>query len=84
MISSLLLLRNMVKIIHYREPCIGCNACVEYAPEYWGISVEDGKATLKGAIKKKEVYVLEIHAWDSKKNEEAARACPMQIIRVIT
>ena len=73
----------MAKIIHYRGQCIGCNVCVEYAPEQWEIAQNDGKAALKGAEKKKEVYVLEINAFDLQKNKEAAKACPMRIIKVM-
>lgn len=73
----------MVKIIHYREQCIGCNVCVEHAPDYWEISAEDGKANLKQAKKKKEVYIREMPIFDKEKNEAAAKACPVSIIKVM-
>ncbi len=73
----------MPKIIHYRNKCIGCNSCVEHAPNYWNISQEDGKSNLLNAEKKKEVYILEIPECDVQENKEAARDCPVGIIQVI-
>jgi ferredoxin len=43
----------MFKLIHYRNRCIGCNACVEIAYQRWRMSKKDGKAVLLGAIEKK-------------------------------
>lgn len=73
----------MPKIIHYREKCIGCNSCVEHDPSRWIIMTEDGKAMLKRAKKKKEVYIVEITTLEVEKSKEAARDCPMQIIHVV-
>lgn len=36
----------MVRIIYHREKCIGCNGCVEAAPERWRISKRDGRSHL--------------------------------------
>ena len=71
----------MPKIIHYREKCIGCNSCVELAPDRWEISKEDGKANLKGSIKKKDVYIAEITHDELEQNKKAQRDCPVRIIK---
>lgn len=73
----------MPKIIHYRNKCIGCNSCVEHAPDYWNISQEDGKSNLLNSVKKKDVYVLEIPECDVAENKEAERDCPVGIIQVM-
>lgn len=72
----------MPKIIHYREECIGCNSCVEYASAYWKMQ-EDGKALLLGAKKKGDMYVKEIADFEVAENEMAAMACPMKSIHII-
>ncbi len=72
----------MPKIIQYRNRCIGCNACVEQAPDFWEISSSDGKSNLKQGIQKKDVWIRIITADDLEKNEHAARDCPMRIIKI--
>lgn len=73
----------MPKIVHYREKCIGCNSCVEYAPKKWKISEEDGKSTLIGSTSKKNIYILNIEKHEVEENELAARDCPVRIIKVL-
>lgn len=72
----------MVKIVHYREKCIGCNSCVEIAPSFWRMSKEDGKSDLIGATQKKDVEILEISLAELSDNEKAAKACPVNIIKI--
>ncbi len=43
----------MIQILFYRQKCIGCNACVEAAPERWRMSRKDGKCHLIGGTEKK-------------------------------
>ncbi|RMD45861.1 MAG: hypothetical protein D6831_02855, partial [Aquificota bacterium] len=50
--------QGKLQIIHYREKCIGCNACVEAAPDRWAISKKDGKAVLLKGIEKKGIYTV--------------------------
>lgn len=71
------------KVIHLRDKCIGCAACVMLAPENWEMD-EDGKATLKNAIcyKKRNLYIAEIEAQNLEENKLAEEACPMGIIQV--
>lgn len=71
----------MIKIIHYRQKCIGCNSCVEHAPEFWRMA-KDGKVELIGAKQKKEVFICEIGLEDLAKNEHAENDCPMNIIKI--
>jgi ferredoxin len=73
----------MPKIIHYRQRCIGCNACVEIAQSQWRISKKDGKAVLLGAKEKKGIYQLEIGYDFIEENQRAAKACPVNIIQIL-
>ena len=73
----------MPKIAHYRNKCIGCNSCVEQAPDRWKISEADGKSILIGSKKKREVFVTEIRMDELEANERAARDCPVNIIKIL-
>ncbi|GAB4132512.1 MAG: hypothetical protein Fur0041_03910 [Bacteroidia bacterium] len=72
----------MIRIIHYRDKCIGCNACVEAAFHRWRVSRKDGKCTLVGGREKKGVYMAVVpdDEWDD--NVNAATHCPVNIIKV--
>ncbi len=72
----------MIIINHYRDKCIGCNACVEIAPEQWAMSRKDGKSVLIGARVKKGVYTARFpdEVWEA--NVQAAKACPVNIIKI--
>ncbi len=72
----------MIKIVQLRHKCIGCNACVEAAPEEWVISGNDGKAYLKKSTKKGKYYILEVEDWKYDENKLAAENCPVKIIDV--
>jgi len=72
----------MPKLIHYRQRCIGCNACVEIAFERWRMSKKDGKAVLLGAIEKKGVHQANIRYEEVEDNIRAAQACPVNIIKL--
>ena len=73
----------MVIITLQRDKCIGCNYCVELAPEQFRMSKKDGKSVLLRAINKKGFYTV-------KSNDEmifddcdkAAKSCPVKIISV--
>ena len=73
----------MPKIIHYRNKCIGCGICFEMQPAFWRMSKKDGKATLVQAIVKKEVYQLNVHEMDTALAMDVAKACPVNVIKVI-
>jgi ferredoxin len=72
----------MVRIIQYRSKCIGCNACVEAAPDRWRISKKDGKCTLVGGSQKKGVYKIVVHDHEYEDNLKAAVNCPVKIIKI--
>ncbi len=72
----------MIKVIQFREKCIGCNSCVEHAPNTWKIDENDGKSILINGVLKKEVYILEIDESQLEENEKAAQDCPVRIIQI--
>ena len=72
----------MAQIIHYRDKCIGCNACVEIAYNRWRISRKDGKATLIGGRNKKGVFNLRISDDEVAENKLAAKNCPPKVIHI--
>ncbi len=73
----------MFKIIHHRERCIGCYACVEIAFQRWRMSKRDGKATLIGAKEKKNIFLAEAADHELEENLKAAEACPVKIIQIV-
>ena len=72
----------MFKLIHYRNRCIGCNACVEISYQRWRMSKKDGKAVLLGSKDKKGFWAVAILEQDVEVNQKAAQACPVNIIQV--
>lgn len=69
-------------ISHHRKRCIGCNYCVEFAPERWRMSKKDGKVTLIGGEEKKGVFTTRVTEEELENNMKASNACPMKIIQV--
>lgn len=72
----------MIRIFQQRAKCIGCNACVEAAPDRWRISRKDGKCTLVGGVEKKGMYLVLADDEELEANLLAERHCPARIIRV--
>jgi ferredoxin len=72
----------VVQIIYFRPKCIGCNACVEAAPERWRVSKKDGRCTLIGSTEKKGIHRIKVHHEEYEQNMIAAANCPMKIIKV--
>ena len=72
----------MLRITHFREKCIGCNGCVEVAPDRWRMSKTDGKSTLIEGKPKKGVYNALISEIELEENQQAAANCPVNIIRL--
>lgn len=69
-----------MKIVQEHKKCIGCGSCVAICPKYWETS-SDGKSKPIGAkANSKGIYELEIKKVEC--NQEAADACPVQIIHV--
>lgn len=71
-----------ITIIHQRSKCIGCNYCVEQAPERWRMSKKDGKSVLIGGVEKKNFFVAKVPFMEKESNEKAAKVCPVNIIQV--
>ncbi len=69
-------------ITHIRSKCIGCNACVELAPEQWKMSKKDGKSILLNSRERKGFYTAYVNEIYYEANERAARACPVNIIKI--
>ncbi|NPA43559.1 MAG: ferredoxin [Chlorobi bacterium] len=66
-----------------RNKCIGCNYCVEAAPELFRMSRKDGKAVLLGAYEKKGFHTLRTPLEELyEPARRAAKACPARIIQV--
>jgi ferredoxin len=72
----------MAKIIHYRNKCIGCGICFELQPEFWRMSMKDGKATLLNSTEKKAVFITPIGDNQLQQSKEVAKACPVNIIKI--
>ncbi|MBJ6368213.1 ferredoxin [Snuella sedimenti] len=73
----------MVIVTLQRNKCIGCNYCVELAPEQFQMSKKDGKSVLLHAKEKKGFHTLKIHDDLSFETcENASKACPVKIIDV--
>ena len=72
----------MFRITYHRSKCIGCNACVEAAPERWRVSKKDGRCNLIGASEKKGIYQIKLNEIEEEENVLAAANCPAKIIRL--
>ena len=72
----------MIRIIHHREKCIGCNLCVEVAENRWRMSRKDGKSTLVGGVNNKGFYTVTVGDDEWRENKHAADNCPVKIIKV--
>ncbi len=72
----------MVRIIFYRVKCIGCNGCVEAAPDRWRVSKRDGRCSLIEGKEKKGIYKALVNIDEYAQNLQAAKNCPVNIIQV--
>ncbi len=73
----------MVIITLQRKKCIGCNYCVEMAPNQFQMSKKDGKTVLLHAENKKGFYTVKSNDHlILEECEKAAKACPVKIISV--
>lgn len=71
-----------MKILYHRSKCIGCNYCVEQAPERWQMSKRDGKSVLLGGKEKGGMYQVDVGEAEREMNERAAAVCPVDVIRI--
>ncbi|MFY8022365.1 MAG: ferredoxin [Bacteroidia bacterium] len=72
----------MIQIIHFRNKCIGCNACVEADAANWRMSRRDGKSVLIGATEKKQIYQIKFPNEELEAAKRAELVCPVKIIQV--
>ncbi|MCF6349976.1 MAG: ferredoxin [Flavobacteriaceae bacterium] len=73
----------MIVITLQRKKCIGCNYCVEFAPEQYRISKKDGKSVLLQSVEKKGFHTLKsLDESILDANLKAKEACPVKIISV--
>ncbi|UKM65640.1 ferredoxin [Flavobacteriaceae bacterium GSB9] len=73
----------MVIITLQRKKCIGCNYCVELAPNQFQMSKKDGKSVLLHSKEKKGFFTLKSNdALIFDDCDNAAKACPVKIISV--
>ena len=73
----------MVIITLQRKKCIGCNYCVELAPDHFQMSKKDGKTVLLHAKDKKGFFTVKSNNHLILEDcEKAAKACPVNIISV--
>lgn len=73
----------MITIVQQRAKCIGCNYCVELAPQRWRMSKKDGKSVLLEAKDKKGFWSVKVREEEWESNQLAAKACPVNIIQII-
>lgn len=72
------------RIRHDRPNCIGCTACAAVAPQFWEMSVLDGKSDIVGATMNAEGWEeLDIPDADFQVNMDAASVCPVNVIHLI-
>ena len=72
----------MFQIIFHRQKCIGCNACVEAAPERWRVSKKDGRCNLINGKEKKGICRILVGIEEYDQNLRAANNCPVGIIKI--
>jgi len=72
-----------ITVCHKRKDCIGCGSCALLAPNRWTLNNEDGLSDLRGAEWHGDQFmVAEIDEHELEENVEAAKACPVNIIRI--
>lgn len=73
----------MVVVTLQRNKCIGCNYCVELAPNQFQMSKKDGKSVLLHSNDKKGFFTLKSNdELIFEASDNAAKACPVNIITV--
>ena len=73
----------MVIITLQRKKCIGCNYCVELAPQQFQMSKKDGKSVLLRSEEKKGFHTIKSPDESIYHDAEKAKeACPVKIISV--
>jgi len=69
-----------MKIIHEREKCIGCGACVGVCPNNWEME-DDGKSRLISS-KPNLIGNFELEVQEAGCSQDAVESCPVSIIHI--
>lgn len=73
----------MVVVTLQRNKCIGCNYCVELAPNQFQMSKKDGKSVLLHSNDRKGFFTLKSNdELIFEASDNAAKACPVKIISI--
>lgn len=72
----------MPQVFFNRKNCIGCGNCADVLASYWDMDSKDGLATLTGAEKRGNNYILEIDAGLKDDFLEVAELCPVNVIKL--
>ena len=72
----------MIKIKLFRQKCIGCNYCVEIAPDYWEMDWSDGKCNLVGSDLIKGIYERITINEDIEILNDCMLNCPVKAIKI--
>lgn len=71
-----------MKIIYEHQKCIGCGSCAALCPKYFELD-QDNKSHLIGSKKDSNTENQELEVEKVDCIQEAAEACPVQIIHLI-
>jgi ferredoxin len=71
-----------MRISFQREKCIGCNYCMEAAPQRWRMSKRDGRSVLIGSTERRGFWSVQVPEPEREANELAGSRCPVKIIRI--
>ncbi len=73
----------MIVITLQRDKCIGCNYCVEVAPNQFQMSKKDGKTVLLKSVNNKGFHTIKSSDYTILESSELAqKVCPVHIITV--
>ena len=71
----------MIKVMHLKEKCIGCNACVEVDKFRWRISKNNGKCVLIEGVEKTGWFTALVGEDELENLQKAKNVCPVNIIK---
>ncbi len=70
------------KIIYDRTNCIRVSSCAILAEEFWKMNADNKADLVYGKERNDGKWELEIEEKDLHKNQEAARNCPVAVIKI--
>lgn len=73
---------KFIRIAHKKPDCVGCGLCAEVAPAYF-IMDENGEAVLRTIVREdRSFHYAKGFPLDQACLQDAARGCPVGIIRI--